>query len=96
MGTDQDMSAISLQQEQIVWGTRDGNATFWHIPNNLKAESGQKFQCYPEAVSDLVINQAGTRLLSVNGESQFKSWDVEQKKELAVEVFATHDLWRLL
>jgi WD40 repeat protein len=80
--SDQSISAYSIQQNTVALGTKDGNATLWHVPDNLKPESRQRFQCYPEAVQDLAIHANGRRLLSVNAESLFKWWDAGEKKEL--------------
>jgi WD40 repeat protein len=82
IGSDQSISAYSIQQTTVALGTKDGNATIWHVPENLKPESRQQLQCYAEAVQDLVIHADGKRLLTVNGESSYKWWDVEQKKVL--------------
>jgi WD40 repeat protein len=82
IGTDQHPNALSIAGNRIFLGTIDGNTKVWRVSADLKGESPQTIPCFNEAIYGQTVNFAGSRLLSLNPDSQLKWIDVEKKQPL--------------
>jgi WD40 repeat protein len=81
LAVDSAPKSISFGRDRLVLGSYDGSARVCDI-KGFQNENGPRLNCYTNAVEELCLNPDGTKLVTVNGDSQFKLWDVTANKTL--------------